>query len=153
MSDGLTHNISMEEWKYRNKSITKLSQMPTGTMGFIYIIETSKGDMYVGRKQVLHTRKRKLSKKKIAEMKDKRLSKFKEVTKESDWRNYTGSSKRFSLVIQSGVPYTKTILKFCKTKAELSYYEAKYQFKLEVLENDKYYNDNIGDKYYRSWLK
>ena len=39
--------------------------------------------------------------------------------------------------------YYREILRFCKTKGECSYYEAKLQFEHDVILRDDYYNEYI----------
>ena len=70
--------------------------------------------------------------------------------RESDWRNYTGSSEELNTDIEKlGIGnFEFKILELCKSKWELSYIEAKYQFKYDVLRNDKAYNHWICIKSY-----
>ena len=65
---------------------------------------------------------------------------------ESDWKDYYGSSNEVrQLVEQHGKErFKREILKLCKTKGEMSYYEAKLQFDHNVLFRDDYYNNFIG---------
>ena len=54
-------------WIYNGSFITELNDMPEGTIGFIYKITNGKtGEYYIGKKNVLSTRKRKFGKKEIA---------------------------------------------------------------------------------------
>jgi len=46
----------------------------------------------------------------------------------------------------------RIVLRLCKTKKELTYYETKFLFDYNVLENDTYMNDNILGKFYRKDL-
>ena len=65
---------------------------------------------------------------------------------ESNWKDYYGSSNEVcQLVEQHGKErFKREILKLCKTKGEMSYYEAKLQFDHNVLFSDDYYNNFIG---------
>ena len=49
--------------------------------------------------------------------------------------------------------YKKVILKLCKTKGEMSYYEAKLQFQYDVLLSDEYYNEFIGCKIHSKHIR
>ena len=73
---------------------------------------------------------------------------------ESDWREYYSSSHEVvALVEQNGVGnYRRDILKLCKTKGEMSYYEAKLQFEHDVLLREDYYNEFIGCKIHSKHL-
>ena len=66
--------------------------------------------------------------------------------KESDWREYWGSSDKLNEdVKQLGEKnFTREILYFCKSRAEMSYIEAREQFDRRVLETDEYYNGIIN---------
>ena len=44
------------------------------------------------------------------------------------------------------------VLKLCKTKKELTYWETKMLFQYNVLEDDCYINDNILGKFFRKDL-
>ena len=82
-------------WIYKGNSITELKDMPKGTIGFIYKITNGKtGEYYIGKKNVLSTRKRNFGKKEIALLTDKRLKTYEMITKESDWRLYRSSNKQ-----------------------------------------------------------
>ena len=74
---------------------------------------------------------------------------------ESDWKDYYGSSNEVrQLVEQHGKErFKREILKLCKTKGEMSYYEAKLQFEHDVLLRDDYYNEFIGCKIHSKHLK
>jgi len=95
---------------------------------------------------------KKLGKKELAEIpvtRGKRPTK-KTVVKESDWKSYYGSNTEVKSLPKDEL--TRMVLRLCKTKKELTYYETKYLFDYNVLENDTYMNDNILGKFYRKDL-
>lgn len=122
-------------WLYDNKEITEL---PQGCEAFVYLITNKiNGMMYVGKKLA----KFKVTKAPLKGKKNKRRS-----TKESDWREYWGSSDRLKHDIeQLGVEnFTREILYFCPSRGIASYLEAREQFERRVLETDDYYNGIIN---------
>ena len=73
---------------------------------------------------------------------------------ESDWKSYFGSSEKVNSLVESKgeKEFKRVILRLCKTKGEMSYFEAKLQFEKDVLLNDKYYNEFIGCKIHAKHL-
>jgi hypothetical protein len=63
----------------------------------------------------------------------------------SDWEDYYGSSDNLTIDIKrfGKDNFKREILFYCKSKAELSYIEAREQFARKVLESDDYYNGHI----------
>jgi hypothetical protein len=73
------------------------------------------------------------------------------VVKESDWKTYYGSQTEIKELVKNGKEsdFRREILKFVDNKKHLTYFECKYLFIYEVLENnDEYINDNILAKFY-----
>ena len=131
-------------WIYDNKPFT---ETPDEYQGFVYqITELDTGKKYIGKKffwkpkilPVTKTRKRRVR-----------------TRVESDWRDYFGSSKEVQSLVESKGEdnYKREILKFCKTKGECSYWEAKLQFEHDVLLSDEYYNEFIGCKIHSKHIK
>lgn len=122
-------------------------------IGYIYItLHIPTGRQYIGKKNFFHTLNKKLGKKELAEIpvtRGKRPSK-KSVTKESDWKTYYGSSAEVKSLPKDEM--TRYVLKLCKTSKQLTYWETKYLFQYNVLEDDSYMNDNILGKFYRKDL-
>jgi len=117
--------------------------------GFVYkIVDVELDKIYIGKKVFWFRRKKRLGKRELAAMQDRRRSKTKLIVSESDWITYTGSNKELNERIKDGAQITKEILRLCETKALMTYYETKFQFSEEVLEIDSYC-DNINGKYYR----
>jgi hypothetical protein len=122
--------------------------------GYIYITTIlDTGRKYIGKKNFFHNTNVKLGKKELANLptaRGKKPSK-KKVTKESDWKTYYGSAQEIKDSVKQ---YPKeriirTLLRLCKTKKELTYYECKYLFDYNVLEpNSGFINDNILGKFY-----
>jgi len=121
--------------------------------GYVYITyHIPTGRQYIGKKAFIHTTTKKLGKKELAEIpitRGKRPSK-KSVVKESDWKTYYGSNAEVKSLPKDEM--TRHVLRLCKTKKELTYWETKYLFQYNVLENDLYMNDNILGKFYRKDL-
>ena len=70
----------------------------------------------------------------------------KHTVKDSDWKTYYGSCKALTADIElyGKDLFTREVLRICYNRFELTYYEAKYQFDLDVLlKPDQYYNGNI----------
>ena len=122
-------------WYYNNE-LFELT--PEEYQGFVYqITELHTNKKYIGKKNfwkpkilpVNKTRKRRVR-----------------TRVESDWKTYFSSSSQIQkLVEKSGEEkFKREILKLCKTKGEMSYYEAKLQFENNVLFRDDYYNEFIG---------
>ena len=141
-------------WIYKGNEIKSLGDFGKDIMGFVYCTtHIPTGKSYIGKKFLVHTQKRKLSKKdlKVYEGSPGRPPKYKLVSKESDWESYYSSNKTILelLKLESKSNFTRQILHLCKCKKELTYFETKYQFLYEVLEKpDKYFNDNILGKFF-----
>lgn len=122
-------------WTYRGKI---LEEIPEGYIGFVYLITNlTNNRKYIGKKLAQFKKSR-------PPLKGKKLRR--KYTVESDWRDYWGSSDRLNEDINTlgKDKFTREILYFCKSKAELSYLEAKEQFDRRVLETDDYYNGIIN---------
>ena len=76
--------------------------------------------------------------------------KKKVVVKESDWKTYYGSNTEVKSLPKDELK--RYVLMLCKNKKELTYWETKYLFQYNVLEDDRYMNDNILGKFYRKDL-
>lgn len=138
------------EWIYEiNGKKAKLRTPPLGAVGFVYIIVFADGQKYIGKKNFWTNRKRRFGKREIAKLKDKRKKKYEIVTKESNWEEYTSSNPEVNVLIERGYKYKKRILRICKGKKELSYYEEKYLFMNGAIESDDYLNGNIAGRYYK----
>lgn len=107
-------------------------------VGFVYVIlSRSNGRAYIGRKYFFSHRKKKGA---------TRRSKT-----ESNWKVYYGSNQvLLDEIKENGKEnYKRIILSLHTTKGDVNYEEVKQQFLQNVLEDDKYYNDNINGKWYR----
>jgi hypothetical protein len=143
-------------WIYNKNEITKLSDMPEGTIGFIYkIINNNTGEYYIGKKNVLSTRKRNLGKKEIALLTDKRLKRYEMITKESDWKTYRSSNKQVQewFKDKNNQKLELIILRFCSSTKSLTYYELQEQFSHDVLGDRLALNDNLLGKFFRKDLE
>lgn len=120
--------------------------------GFVYKIKNkANGKIYIGKKVFWNNTKKRLTKKELAELTGPgKKPTFKVVTKESNWMSYWGSSKALLEDLKEFGPdnFERKILKLCKTKKELTYFELHYQCAEGVLLQDSY-NDNILGKFYR----
>ena len=122
-------------WTYQQQP---LAEIPEGYIGFVYLITNlTTGQKYIGKKLAQFRKTR-------PPLKGKRLKRRSIV--ESDWRDYWGSSERLQADINTLGPkhFTREILYLCKSKAEMSYLEAREQFERRVLESDDYYNGIIN---------
>lgn len=129
-------------WTYKNKTIESLEDVPEDAIGFIYeITHNPTNKRYIGKKILHHN-------KKLPPLKGKKRAR--RVIKESDWKTYYGSNDEIKSMIKEGKSdeFTRKILIFATSKKQLSYLEAKEQFKREVLESDDYFNTNILGRFY-----
>ncbi len=123
------------QWTYKGKEVESI---PDEYEGFVYLITNIKtGQKYIGKKLA----KFKTTKPPLKGKKNKRRG-----FKESDWKDYWGSSDRLNADVTALGPenFTREILYLCKSRAEMSYIEAKEQFDRRVLETDEYYNGIIN---------
>lgn len=123
------------QWTYQGKPV---EEIPEGIIGFVYLITNlSNNKKYIGKKLAQFKKTR-------PPLKGKKRKR--RTTVESDWRTYWGSSDKLNAdVEQLGTEnFTREILYFCSSRAELSYLEAKLQFDRRVLETDEYYNGIIN---------
>ena len=123
------------QWTYKNKEV---KEIPEGVEGFVYIItNTTNNKKYIGKKLA----KFKTTKPPLKGRKNKRRG-----HKESDWRDYWGSSDKLNEDVQTlGTDkFTREILYYCNSRGLMSYLEAREQFERRVLESDEYYNGIIN---------
>lgn len=144
-------------WRYKGDYITELEDMPKDVFGFIYkITNTTTGEYYIGKKQVISVRKRVFGKKEIEALEDKRMKKYEMVTKESDWKSYRSSNLTVKKWFDGGELESHCkleILRFCSNKKSLTYYELQEQFAHDVLGDELALNDNLLGKFYRKDLE
>ena len=131
-------------WYYKSK---EYDETPEEYQGFVYLIaELDTNKKYIGKKNFW--------KPKVLPKNSKRSRRVR-TRVESDWKDYYGSNKELQALVESnGIEnYRRDILRLCKTKGEMSYYEAKLQFENDVLLRDDYYNEFIGCKIHSKHLK
>lgn len=120
--------------------------------GFVYqITNTITNKFYIGKKSFFHNKKKKLTKKELAEQTGPgRRSTTKVEQVDSGWRDYYGSSKELlaDIKLLGKDKFKRVILDFCETKKQLTYSEIYHQMIYRVLFVDSY-NDNILGKFYR----
>ena len=123
------------QWTYEGKTIDTI---PDEYEGFVYLITNkTTGQKYIGKK----LSRFKTTKPPLKGKKNKRRG-----YKESDWKDYWGSSDRLQADVDKLGPenFTREILYLCKGRGEMSYIEAREQFDRRVLESDEYYNGIIN---------
>lgn len=136
-------------WTYQGEIVEKI---PEGVEAFVYLITNTTNDMkYVGKKLA----KFKTTRPPLKGKKNKRRG-----TKESDWKDYWGSSEHLQQDVQEHGEdkFTREILHYCPSRGIASYLEAREQFERRVLERDDYYNGIInvrigGSKILKEHLK
>jgi len=128
-------------WYYNGQAITEL---PEDTVGFVYLITcVITGKMYVGKKLAKFAK----TSYKVVKLKNGTKKRKKIRSKIiSDWQDYFGSSDELNkdVILLGQDSFKREILRYCKSKSEMSYYEAKYQFDNDVLLNE--------DKWYNGWI-
>ena len=140
--------MDLGHWKI-NYNLLGESFDPSNFFGFVYeITRIETGRSYIGKKQLVFTRRMKISGRKNR----------KHVKKESDWKTYTGSCKELNeeISVLGKDKFEFKILEFCLTKRDMGYLETKFQFERDVLNarfNDgiglrKYYNSNIMNRWF-----
>ena len=131
-------------WFYNDKLF---EEAPEEYQGFVYeIVDLYNNKRYIGKKNFW--------KPKVLPKNSKRTRRVR-TRVESDWRTYYGSNKELQLLAETNdeVLFERIILRLCKSKGEMSYYEAKLQFEKDVLLRDDYYNESIGCKIHARHLK
>ena len=126
-------------WTYKGEIVEDIKNY----IGFVYMITN------------LRTNKRYIGKKNFYFQKTKQVKgKKKKYKVESDWKDYFGSNEELNhhVNIFGQEQFKREILRFCESKGEMSYFEAKYQFQYDVLESDQWYNTWISCKIHKKHL-
>ena len=133
-------------WYFNDKKFEPTHDELSSWVGFVYELEDkSNGKKYIGKKLLW-------SKRKLPPLKGKKRKRTQ--IKESDWKDYYGSNDEVKNIVEAhgGDRFIRRVLRLCKTKGELSYYEAKEQFDRDVLFDPMYYNEFIGLKVHSKHL-
>lgn len=126
----------MSHWLYKGKPI---KEAPENEFGFVYLITNLKsGKKYIGRKYFGTTRRVKVKGKKRRKI----------IRKDSNWREYTGSSKSLNKDIEKlGKKNFKfDILIMGETKGQVNYLEENIHHRYHVSVKEDFYNDCIGPR-------
>ena len=119
--------------------ITSLDlELGNSPYGFIYVITNLiDNKRYFGKKQIKTI-------KKLKPLKGKKNKRHFDA--ETDWKTYMSSSSELNEdIVKLGKNNFKfEIIRFCHSKFELAYFEAKIQFDNEVLLKDGFYNGIIN---------
>lgn len=138
-------------WIFKGKEFTEFD-IPKDAIGFIYemsAIIDGKPVRYIGKKNFYANIKKKLGKKALAMVTDKRLKKYTRELK-PDFMNYYSSNKILKDAHKAGVVIKREMLLICYSNTQLTYEEVRHQFLHQVLEKEEYLNGNILGRFYKT---
>jgi hypothetical protein len=148
---------------YKNEVISDNANPPENSYGFVYELLFTDNTRYIGMKNFFTYKEKDLLKsgnkrpnhvnfinrnKKGKRIKEGKRIKKEIIKVETNWRSYRSSSK---LVKEKEIA-NKTILEIAYSKRHLTYLEAKWLFKEQVLEKNEYLNENILGKFFKNNL-
>jgi hypothetical protein len=140
----------MSKWSYQGQDFES-SMIPEGAEGFVYEMQAiinGKLVRYIGKKNFYSTTKKRMGKKAIAQLQDKRSKRY-TIQKKLSYLDYYSSNAELKAAHKAGIDIRRYIIKICFSKTELTYYETKYQFVRGVLESDEFLNGNILGRFYK----
>ena len=123
-------------WLYEEKELT---EVPEPYIGFVYCITNLlNGKKYIGKKNFYSIRR----------VKQKNRKNKKKVKNVSDWQLYFGSNAVLNTDVQNygSFHFKREILRLCKSKAELGYFETKIIFERDAILDNNYYNEWVSCK-------
>lgn len=138
-------------WIFKGKEFTELD-IPKDAIGFIYemsAIIDGKTVRYIGKKNFYANVKKKLGKRALALVTDKRLKKYTREMK-ADFMNYYSSNKILKDAHKKGIVIKREMLLICYSSMQLTYEEVRHQFLHQVLEKEEYLNGNILGRFYKT---
>lgn len=127
-------------WIYNNIEFTNVGEY----IGFVYLITNITNDRkYIGKKNFYFSKTKTIKGKKTR-------SKV-----ESDWKEYWSSSDELKADVEKlgEKSFRREILRLCKSKGEMTYFELKEQILRNVLETEEYYNSWISGKIHKKHIK
>lgn len=140
-------------WTYDGKPVNSIEDMPPNVLGFIYRIDVpSTGRYYYGRKTVSSKKKRKLTAKEKLLPENKKKTFIYEVKETSGWKTYCGSNSTLKAEVKEGQEVNKTIIKYCFTKAQMTYEETSAIICSGALLDPLAYNDWVSCRTYKKYL-
>jgi hypothetical protein len=137
-------------WLYQGQEFES-SMIPEGAEGFVYEMQAiinGKLVRYIGKKNFYSTTKRRMGKRAVAQLQDKRSKRY-TIQKKLSYLDYYSSNAELKAAHKAGIEIRRYIIKICFSKTELTYYETKYQFVRGVLESDEFLNGNILGRFYK----
>lgn len=141
--------IELDEcWLYYGDCLT---EPPEGYYGYVYCIIDDTGKSYWGKKAFVHSTRKVISKRARAISGSKK--RIERGVKDSKWLEYWGSCKPLLQYIQErgGTHgFKRYILKLCKDKSSLAYWEMAYMVENKVLFREDCWNGNIISKFFKS---
>lgn len=129
----------MVGWIYEGRELTE--EDIDGYAGMVYLIENlADGRKYIGRKLFKFSRRRKIK------------GRMRRIAIDSDYKGYYGSCAELKAEVARLGPasFSRIVLRLCRNKSEMNYYEAKEQFDRDVLLDPSYFNNWIQVKVRRS---
>ena len=131
-------------WTHNGKEMLSHGDFTSDTVGFIYRIIYDDNREYIGKKLIRSNRKLKPTKKQLAIRKNyKRVERI-----DLKFTDYEGSSKNTAGLIVS----KKEIIELASSNRQLTYLESKTLFQLNVLEDDRFLNQNILGRFFKGNL-
>ena len=115
-------------WFYKGKEVKNIKDCEPNALGFIYeITNLTKNKRYIGRKTII---------------KPNYTSGIKKGQSKGvyPFTDYCGSSKSLLEDIKNGDKYSKEIIRWCYSKAELTYYESQAIYCSDSLISEDFYN-------------
>lgn len=131
-------------WYFNGEEFTE--KQIGSNVGFVYeITDLETGKKYIGQKVFFN---------KVVRPPLKGKTRKRHSRKPSDWQEYFGSNDilKEEVLNRGAKQFRREILRLCKSKSEMNYYETYYIFVSGALLSEDYYNQWVSCKIHRKTL-